>query len=250
METKALDLLCRFSLITNRLRYCGPKDAYKDFLLLLQGKHYDEEKIKKHFIRYEGLYVYLDYIAKKLNKNPFDYDIVETYWIGNDLLEKFNDADIKKIIHGLSERGLPKTHADFLIKKLPIGMNLSHSFNVLFVGVGKTTGSVPTNIQTMNKCIISIGKVLKILKEELIVAVSPLIIKKELLEFGNQKIIHVEYKPEFFKNIKVGDKVGIHWDYACKILTKREETNLKKYTQKNINSINRALFFSSIPEII
>lgn len=241
METTALDLLCRFSLITNRLRYCGPKGAYKDFLLLLQGKKYDQKKVKKHFMRYEGLFVYLDYMAKKLNKDPFDYDIIEAYWTGNELLNKFNDEDNKKLIENLTKRGLPKNHAEFLIKKLPEGMNFSHSFNVLFVGVGKTTGSVPTTIQTMNKCIISIGKVVKILKNQLMVAVTPLIIKQGLLEFGAQKIIHVEYKPDFFKNIKVGDNIGIHWDYACKILTKREETNLKKYTQKNMESLNRAL---------
>ena len=150
----------------------------------------------------------------------------------------------------LTKRGLPKKHADYLISKLPKEMNLTHSFNVLFVGVGMTTGSVPTNIITMNKCIISIGKVLKILKEELIVAVKPLIIKQELLEFGEQEIQHVEYNPDFFKNIKIGDKIGIHWDYACKILTKKEETNLKKYTQKNIDALNHSLFFSSAPKIV
>ena len=247
---KSLELLCRYSLITNRLRYCGPKDAYKDFLLLLEGKKYDEEKVKKHFKRYEGLYVYLDYIAEKHNKKPFDYDIVEAYWTGNELLDKFNDEDLKKIIRNLTKRGLPEKHADSLISKLPKGMNPSHSFNVLFIGVGMTTGSVPTNIITMNKCILSIGKVLKILKDQLMVAVLPLIMKDELLEFGDQKIVNVEYNPKFFKEIKVGDKIAIHWDYACKILTKNEEENLKKYTQKNIDALNQALFFSSAPKIV
>ncbi len=250
METKALDLLCRFSLITNRLRYCGPKDAYKDSLLLVQEKPCDKEKIKKQFMRYEGLYVYLDYLAKKLNKKPFDYDVVEAYWTGNELLDKFNDKDNKKIIQNLTKRGLPKNHAEFLIKKSPEGMNFSHSFNVLFVGVGMTTSSVPTNIITMNKCIISIGKVLKILKDQLMVAVSPLIIEQELLKFDEQKIQHVEYASEFFKDIKVGDKIAIHWDYACKRLTEIEVKNLKKYTQKNIDALNQSLFFSSAPKIV
>jgi len=62
---ESLNLLSRYSLITNRLRYCGPKDADRDFLLLLQGKKYDVEKVKKHFMKFEGLFVYLDYMAKK-----------------------------------------------------------------------------------------------------------------------------------------------------------------------------------------
>jgi len=249
METKALDYLCRFSLITNKLRYCGPKGAYKDFSLLLQGKKYDKEKIKKHFMKYEGLYVYLDYMAEKLNKQPFDYDIVEAYWTGNNLLDDFDDNDLKEIINGLTKRGLPEKHADTLIERLPKGMNPSHSFNVLFVGVGMTTGSVPTNIITMNKCILSIGKVLKTLKDQLMVAVNPLIIKDELLKLGEQKIMNVEYNPDFI-NCKIRDKIAIHWDYACKVLTKEEESNLKKYTEQNISALNSTLFFSSAPKII
>jgi hypothetical protein len=244
MEDKALALLCRYSLITNRLRYCGPKDAYKDFFLLLDGRKYDKEKIKKHFTRYEGLYVYLKYMADKLNKNWFDYAVVEAYWTGNSLLDKFNDEDNQKIILGLTERGLPKKYGDELIKKLPSGLNLSHSFNVLFVGVGKTTGSVPTNLITMNKCILSIGEVVKIQKGSLMVAVNPLIFDRGLLTFGEKKIEHIEFDKKYLAP-KIKDKIAVHWDYACKVLTEEETKTLEKYTQKNIDALNDVAFFKS-----
>jgi len=245
MEDKALALLCKYSLITNRLRYCGPKDAYKDFFLLLEGKKYDKEKIKKHFTRYEGLYVYLKYVADKLNKNWFDYDIIEAYWTGNSLLDKFNYEDNKKILVGLTGRGLPKSYGEDLIKILPRDMNLSHSFNVFFVGVGKTTGSVPTNIITMNKCILSIGEIVKIKEDTLMVSTTPLVIDRGLLKFGSEKIEHVEYNSKYLTP-KLNDVVAVHWDYVCKILTEEEINNLKKYTQKNIDALNQSLFFSSV----
>ncbi len=244
-KEKGLELACRFSSITNRLRYCGPKDSYTDFYLMLKGKKYDKKKIETHFSKYEGLYVYLEHIAKKHNKNPFDYDVVESYWIGNKLLDSFSKKDIKEIIMALTKRGLPEKHARFLINKLPEGVNPHHSFNVLFVGVGKTTGSVPTNIQTMNKCVISVGKVLKIMKEQLLVSASPLVFRQNQLTYAKPEIQYIEYVDWFLPNLKTNDSIAIHWDFACKILTKKEETHIKKYTTKNIETLNQALFFSN-----
>lgn len=243
-KDKGLELACRFSSITNRLRYCGPKDAYLDFYNLLQGKDYDREKIRKHFSKYEGLYVYLKYIADKLGKDFLDYEILEAYWLGNDLLEKFSRDDQKNIILGLVKRGLPQKHADRLIERLPDGLNLMHSFNVLFVGVGMTTGSVPTNIQTMNKCIVSVGKVLKITDRQLILNVSPLKIEARKMAFSKPEIQYSDYVKEFLPGLKVGSEVALHWDFACKILAGEDSYNLIKYTQKNINSLNEINFFA------
>jgi hypothetical protein len=245
-QDKGLELACRFSLITNKLRYCGPREAHKDFYLLLIGKKYDKNKIKKHFRGYEGLYVYLRNIAKKHHKNPFDYDVIEAYWIGNGLLNSFTKKDLQEIILELTKRGLPEYYADKLIEKIPKGMNPSHSFNVLFVGVGKTTGAVPTNIITMNKCVVSIGEVLKIQDNSLVVAVNTLKIKRGLLKYGRRVIQHIEYIKESLPNINVNDKIAVHWNFACKILTEREVYNLRKTTQRNIDALNEALFFSNV----
>jgi hypothetical protein len=247
-KDKGLELACRFSSITNRLRYCGPKDAYRDFYLLLKGKKYDRLKIEKHFRKYEGLFVYLEYIAKKHRKNPFDYEVIESYWLGNELLESFSKEDLKKIILALVKRGLPKSYADSLIEKMRQDMNgmlPHHSFNVLYVGVGKTTGSVPTNIMTMNKCIVSVGTILKILKEQLLVSFSSLKLENGTMVFSKPETQYVEYIKDFFPSLKIKDKIAIHWDFACKILSLKEEMNLKKYTQKNIDALNSSLFFSS-----
>ena len=245
-KDKGLELACKFSSITNRLRYCGPKDAYRDFCLLLKGKKYDRTKIQEHFRKYEGLYVYLEHIAKKHKKQPFDYEVIESYWLGNELLDPFSKNDIKKIILALVKRGLPKSYADRLIEKMPKTLLPHHSFNVFYVGVGKTTGSVPTNIMTMNKCIVSVGTILKILKEQLLVNFLPLKIENGILVFSKPETQYVEYIHEFLPSLKINDKIAIHWDFACKILSDKEENNIKKYTQKNIDILNSSLFFSSV----
>lgn len=243
-EDKGLELACRFSSITNKLRYCGPKDAYVDFYNLISGRPYDKEKIRKHFSRYEGLYVYLKYMADKLKKDFLDREIVEAYWLGGKLLDNFGKTDQENIIIGLVERGLPKDYAQELIKKLPGGLNIMHSFNVFFVGVGKTTGSVPTNPITMNKCIVSAGKVLKITDRQLIVSVSPLKNIAGELKFSDPEIQYIDYMPEFLPGLKQNDTIAIHWDFACKKISIEEKKTLMEYTQKNLDSLNSARFFS------
>ena len=244
-EDKSLALACGFSLITNKLRYCGPKDAYTDFYNVIKGMDYDKEKIKKHLMRYEGLYVYLKGIADKSRKEMFDYDVVESYWIGNSLLDKFDANALKKMVLGLAKRGLPEKYAKKMAKQMPSGMNPHHSFNVLYVGVGMTTGSVPTNIKTMNSCIVSVGKVVKISNDKLTLKLSPIEIGGDKLMFGKETMKKVAYNKEFLPGLKKNDDVAVHWGYACKILTKKEVFSLKKYTQKNMDALNRAKFFSS-----
>jgi hypothetical protein len=247
-QDKGLRLASRFSSITNRLRYCGPKDAYKDFYLLLSGKKYDRKKITEHFIKYEGLYVYFKALSEKHNLDIFDYRVVEAYWLGNELLDGFSRDELRDILNGLTQRGLPKEYAETLSVKLPFNMNPHHSFNVLFVGVGKTTGSVPTNLLTMNKCSISVGKVHEITQRQLVVSVNPLVMHEELLSYGKPEIQYVEHDELFTPKLKKGDMVALHWDFACKILEDKEADNIVKYTQKNIESLNAALFFSTKPD--
>ncbi len=242
-KDKGLELGARFSSITNRLRYCGPKDAYVDFYKLLRGKKYDREKIREHFKKYEGLYVYLDIISKKYNKDLLDYNVIESYWLGNKFLDNFTRKNFIDIINGLVKRGLPKNYAEDAIKRLPDGMNPHHSFNVLFVGVGRTSGTVPTNIMTMNKCIVSIGEILKITKRQLLVNVPLLSVVDGKLVFLKPTIEYVEYIKDFLPGLKIHDKIAMHWDFACKILTEKEEDNLKRYTKKNIDVLNKANFF-------
>jgi hypothetical protein len=244
-QDKGLDLACRFSCQTNRLRYCGPKDAYIDFYKLFKGEKYDREKVRVHFKRYEGLYVYLSFMSKKLGKEMLDYEIIEAYWLGNGLLSEFTKEDLKNMVLQLAERGLPVEYAKKIAEKIPDGMNPHHSFNVLFVGVGKTTGSVPTNLLTMNKCCILTGKVLEIKKETLIVGIEPLILSRSKMVYGKIELQHVEYVKEMLPGLKTGDYVGVHWDFASKILTRSEIANVKRYTQENIDALNSVDFFKN-----
>src|SRR3989344_722967 len=139
------ELASRFSYITNSLRFCGPKEACGQFLKYANKKDSRNlDEIRASIKKFEGLYPYLSSIAEKNSRDFLDYEVVEAYWIGNRLLEKLNDEDIKQIIEKLMHRGLPKSIGGSLIKNLPHGFVPHHNFNVFYVGVGRTSGTVET----------------------------------------------------------------------------------------------------------
>jgi len=234
---EGVELAARFSYITNILRYCGPEEASERFV-----KYFEKESSKEELIaslkKFEGLYPYLNAIAKKSGKEFYDYSVVEAYWIGNKLLDEFEKEDILEIIRSLVKRGLPKTIGDKLIETMPDGFIPHHNFNVIFVGVGNITGAVEVTIQNMDNCRISYGKVLEILSDKLIVSTKPLDLAGKKIVYGQEETKTAVYLPVMFPNLKVGDIVALHWGFACMVLNEEQQKNLESYTQKIIDIRN------------
>ena len=233
------ELASRFSYITNSLRFCGPKEACRQFLKYANkkdGKSLDDvrESIKK----FEGLYPYLSSIAEKNSKDFLDYEVVEAYWIGNRLLEKLNDEDIKQIIGKLMYRGLPKSIGESLIKNLPHGFAPHHNFNVFYVGVGRTSGTVETNLQNMDNCRISWGKVAEVHDSNLIVKTQSLKNENGKFFLSEDETKTAVYFREMLPKIKKNDMVALHWGFACCVLDEGQLGNLKKYSKKIIDIMN------------
>ncbi len=249
------ELAARFSYITNSLGFCGPDKASSKFLQYIKD-HKNKKEVESALKRFEGLLPYLSTIAEKTGKDFLDYDVVEAYWLGNDLLETFNDDDIKEIIKKLMLRGLPNSIGKELIKNLPAGFFPHHDFNVFYVGVGRTTGSVETTLQNMDNCRISWGRVAEVSKGELIVSTQTLkrnreeenIINTEenvrqnagKFFLGEEETKNIVYLPEMLPEVKKGDYVALHWGFAPLILEKHQLNNLKKYSKRILDVMNKS----------
>ncbi|MFH2020237.1 MAG: DUF6390 family protein [archaeon] len=228
-----ISFLCRYSFITNKLRYCGPEDAYKKFLQYIKEPTKElAEEIKSHIKRFEGLYPYLKAIAEKNNLDEFDYRVAEAYWLGNELLDKFTAEDNRKIIMSLAERGLPRSFAEKLCVDIP-NMFPHHSFNVVYVGVGKITGSVPTNLENINNCLIRPAEVISVHDDYVIARHRPYKELKGNLYLDEPQDGKFEYIPEF-GNVKEGNIVSLHWNYVVDTLDAKALGNLLVYTEKNL----------------
>jgi hypothetical protein len=233
-----IDIVTRYSFITNKLRYCGPHDSFLQFLEYIKTK--DKKLIpliKNQITRFEGLYPYLELIAKKHNLDVFDYKVSEAYWIGNELLDVFDESDLKEMIMSLSKRGLPKSYAQKLCEDVPKGMLPHHSFNVIYVGVGKITGAVEFNIENINNCMIRYGEVTKLNKSTAVIKHQPYKFNEGKLVLGNEIIEELEYLPEF-NDLKFGEVVSIHWNFVVDKINEKQLNNLKKYTKINVDALN------------
>jgi|SRR3989338_6965829 len=232
------ELAARFSYITNFLRFCGPEEASGQFISYIKNKS-DSAGVIESLKRFEGLYPYLSSIAEKHGKDFFDYGVVEAYWIGNGLLDKFDDEDMKSIIRKLHQRGLPKSFAHGLIKNLPSGFVPHHNFNVFYVGVGRTTGSVETTIQNMDNCRVSWGKVGKVMETSLIVSTNILRNNNGKLALEDGETKTAVFLKEMLPDVKKGDFVALHWGFAPLVLDEGQLENLKKYNKLILDAVNQ-----------
>lgn len=234
-----IELACRFSYIVNNLRYCGPPEAKDLFLQYFKNKD-NEQEVADVLKRFEGTNPYFSAIAKKHGKEILDFDVVEAYWIGNELLDIFDNNDMKLIIESLVKRGLPESLGKKLADELPDGMLPQHVFNVFYVGVGQLTGAVPTNLDNMNNCRASWGEVLEVKDDNLVISSPQVEFKDGKYVMGNPIEKTSSFIKELMPNIKSGDIVALHWGFAPLILTDKQLQNLTKYTLKILDVLNRA----------
>jgi len=199
-------LCCRYSLVTNELGFCGPNGVADELRNCILGKS-DASPLLK---RFESLYPYLEIISEKHGLKPFDEEVVEAYWIGNELSENYGENEFKELIDKLNKRGLPKPMCENLLKNSPKSMPFTHNFHVLYVGVGNVTGSVPSTLANIEKCVISLDRV------------------EEVGELLNSKI---RFDSELL-SVNDGDYVAIHWNHAVQVLSERQKKNLEKFTLK------------------
>lgn len=227
-----INLAARYSLMPNKLKFSSEEDVDKVLLNHVKTNS-NRNVVKKILERSNALHLYLNLIAKHNNKDVYDKEVIEAYWLGNKLLEKVPSSEIKSLI--LKEfTGMPKSAAIELANNVPEDALPHHSFHVFHIhSVTKKVGSL-TNI---DKCRISWGKVRHIGKDKLIVAYIP-IESKGKIRFGSPKEIEVSYHKEFIPNVKEGDYVSMHWDMAIQVLNSEQVENLKKYTERNIKAIN------------
>lgn len=233
MDTKALQLASRFALPPNSLGYCGKNTAPEKFKNCAITGACDgvENEISKFIV----LYPYLKTLSQITKLPIFSKKIIEAYWFGNDELKKTNLEHYKILLANFKKQEVPDWLIDELKEKKPKKFIPNHLFQILHVGVGRASGSVPYNLDSINNCMIRWGKVRKISGKKMGVVLNSL------------KIVGKEYKlvlirlvlplnKTFLGPVKVGDTVAVHWNQVVKILTKTEESKLSLYTRAVLDS--------------
>lgn len=242
-------LSARYAFMPNKLRYCGGDDNKELFGYVTEKQ--SDNGLKELLKEFATMYPYLRLIADA-NKiiDPFNYKVVEAYWIGNDLLNNVGMSNFYNYMvdkQQLKKTFKPKT-AELIFGKIPLGAKPHHSWHVF--NIPKRTGHFPIEhtLETMDKCRIGWGKIEKIenlgqgeLIKKITIDYKPLVIRENKVELGSEisKEVWIEFdNKSFIVAPQVGKWVSIHWEWACDYLTDEQVQNLEKWTLYNLRLAN------------
>jgi len=242
-------LAARYAFMPNKLRYCGG-DSNSELFEYVSHQETDPG-LQAMLEEFETMFPYLRLIAEA-NKiaDPFNYKVVEAYWIGNELLENVSMQNFYRYL--VDEQKLKKKFKPALIEKvfgkIPVGAKPHHSFHVL--NIPKRTGYYPVEhtVETMDKCRVSPAKISdkrQVTSDKfygkMLVEYQPLVVEDNKLKLGEsvEKEVFCEVNDKaFVKEPKVGDYVSLHWSWVCDFLSEEQVENLNKWTKYNLALAN------------
>jgi hypothetical protein len=234
MDTPALQLASRFAYSPNAKGYCGKDSAPAKFIKCITTG--ECETIESEFTHFIALHPYLKTIATITNQPLGSYPVIESYWIGNDELYKAKLDDYQILLDNFKAQGIPNFLHQELSERWPKVFIPHHLFQILHVGVGRASGSVPYNLESINNCMIRWGNVISSEDNNIKVEVQSLKHRGEKYARTTTQLT-LPLDTNFVPEVKVGDIVAVHWNHVAKILTSIEVANLTHWTDKILEEL-------------
>jgi hypothetical protein len=220
---EGIKLAARFSAAPNSLGLCGPKgfDAF------------DKRRLGAQMRKFRAPYAYLQLIAKANKRNPFDYDVVEAFWLGNSLLDKVKREDVANMIRTkfIGKGRLTNKRAKVLADNLPAQVFPHHSFHVFYIG--SISGVLEGKKKELDLCRISWGRVTRVGKSKISVCSKPVAFAGKSANFGHRKNTKWQ-ATDALPKLHNGDTICSHWGVAVVPITAKQQKNLQKYTRINM----------------
>lgn len=247
MNKQGLLLCAWYAIAPNFYGYCGP-DENLSLTQHLKEKNVDSE-LNQILSDFEILFPYLKLIAKK-NKiiDPFDYRVVEAYWIGNFLLKSLTPLEYQAFLKEnlLLNKKLNKKEFQRIFQKIDkSGFLPHHNFHVFNIFKSLAQTPISNRLQAMDTCRINFGKLIqsKKLKSKsniIYVRTNQLIIEDNKMKLEpTVKSLKLDYKGEnIIDNLDASAWISFHWGFVCDVLTEKQQKNLEYYTQKAIEFYN------------
>jgi hypothetical protein len=267
----AAAIFARFAYPPNELGYCGPGDGHE--LLMVadrsrrtsdaarvspgRGGLVDRSAPEPNLAEpdqldmdmtgraraFDGAWPYLLYLAGLSGVGSvMDPQVLEAYWLGNDLLEQ---TDSRSFSEAMTAAFAGQHGADWGALEARPGPVPHHSFHVFsvypWVGVLRRTGA-PRALQVLDRCRIRCGQVDAVDGDTVQVVGEPLSWDGTRLGLGP-----TEREPARFASggrslaggLAVGDWVALHWDWVCDRLSTGQLDALRRYTVRQLAITNR-----------
>jgi hypothetical protein len=236
-------LFARFAYPPNSLGYCGPNDSKA--VLQYTAAGYVDGGLAQLARGFSGAWPYLELIAGASGiADPLDRRVVEAYWLGNPLLERI---DMALFGNSLLERFRRRAGSSWghLAEAIPVGAVPHHSFHVfgIYPWVGLLGGDrVETPLHVLDRCRVRWGQIVSVDGDRAVVLSRP-------LTWDGRQVGLGEVRPEdatcaldrtaLSEDFRPGDWVALHWDWVCDRLSRRQLTNLRRWTLHQLDITNR-----------
>jgi hypothetical protein len=225
----------RFAFPPNRLGYCGPGDGGE----LAHYTHgHEDPGLRETAAGFEGAYPYLQLLAGSNHRSdPLDADVVEAYWIGNELLDHVTPHDFGTSIDDRFRRraGASWRHIGDTI---PDGV-ANHSYHVLHVmpwaGLMRD-GIVDEPLRIVDRCRISWAEVLPDGSDD-----GRVLVRRTPLVWSGSRLVHGDPVVEAVDSpfaVQPGDVVAVHWDWICERLDARQLAWLRRVTDRQLRELH------------
>lgn len=226
----ALKKASLYSIPPNKLGYCGPVESWKVLNSFISNQdEQSAEEVKRSLTDFNALHPYLELIANANGLEPFDAEVIDAYWIGNQLLENVSYEETQKTILSFQHFGLPKSIAEKKASELSDGMLPHHSMHVLYINF--ISQKVEPIVKNLSSCIVQWAKVLDETSEAIRIKGIEL-----FAESGELKIREKEKTIEnpFDLQLQPKDLISVHWNNAIEKISEDELKRLEKYTKATI----------------
>ncbi|WP_327286890.1 DUF6390 family protein [Streptomyces sp. NBC_01198] len=223
MSTQGALLFARYAYPPNELGYCGPDDASA----MLRTEAAAEIGLRAR--EFEGAWCYLEFLAETAGlADPLDEQVVEAYWIGNELLDRASPA---ALLDRMRDRF--RTQPGGTWREAGAGALAHHSFQVFDVypwaGLLRTTGN-PTALSVLDRCRIRTGLVHEVHGETATVESAPLEWDGAAMVTGAPRRERVRWSTGGRALIACpspGDLVALHWDWVCDVVTGEQSARVR-----------------------
>lgn len=234
-------LAARFSFMPNRLGYCGPEEnrAMLDYV----AEQHSDRGLEQILARFAGAFPYYSFIAAANGiADPFDTRVIEAYWIGNELVERVEVADLQRHLLDRFSRRVPARVLQSVIGQVPAGARPHHNFHVFSMPIRTGHLELPHTLETMDECRVSWARVLADHGDTLLVERRPLTRAGDdiTLDAPAPRSVHRRFDGKtLLPDVSAGDLVAVHWGCACYRLTARQQRYLEKFTKDLLILTNR-----------
>lgn len=238
-------LFARYAYPPNALGLCG---ADSPRTLLEYGDAEASDAGLAELARtFDGAWPYLTLIAGANRiADPLDPRVVEAYWIGNELLDRVRPAALARHVEDRF-RGRIGSAREHVFEAVAAGGVPHHSFHVFAVypwlGLLRT-GVVDQPLHILDQCRTTPAVVQSVDGDSVDVLARPLLWDADAgaLRLGESKTRTARYRDDglgFVPRPRPGERVALHWDFVCDVLSPSAALALTRATSRALNAVNR-----------